>query len=141
MTVYLSKAKVGDVAHFRCGGSAAIVEIDDGDDCGTCKIAFSEGQNPFTYLNNGALQIYNDRPDVKEENPLDIVKITKPKKAHLYPDIVEYTLAFNTRFFGGYSSEINARHDAAKYRDRHFIGIVKVTLNPNTKEVKAEVVK
>ncbi len=78
MTVDLSKAKAGDVAHFRCGGKAEILAINPTHASGSIRdISFksdgcNEAQDDWSFFSTGYISA-TDWPE-----PFDIIKI-EPK--------------------------------------------------------------
>lgn len=129
--VDLSKAKVGDIAVFRCGGEAVIESIE--------KDEFNQKVYLLEYSNgNGTRFSYNrDGNTAWGKTPylMDIVSI-KPAPEPL-PDAVGYVWVFEEDG----DMEVCEKNSEYDEFERGLYCKLKITFNPNTLEAKAEVVK
>ena len=127
--VDLSKAKVGDTAKFRCGGSAVIEKIHVGiNSMGTCDVClyYKNERFPTFYSNNGCF----NGAIFSAFNITEIIQAPEP-----LPDVVQYCYAYDDSF-GYLSANRNALAICIEG-----LALIKLTFNPNSKEVKAEVVE
>lgn len=125
--VDLSKAKAGDIVHFRCGGEAVIESI---------KKNFTKSYD-IMFKNNGRRRsAWFYHADGTQFQPLfDIIEI-KPAPEPL-PDVFRYANAYPDGLDCRYVSIEKCDYWSHPTR----LAVLKITFNPNTLEAKAEVVK